>query len=182
LQLSPPEIAEALAELFRKRANSARHLPIAPLDDYTKASVLRIVDQPGALDTSRALLDNIFVINVNGDVFTRPFAYDVRYCLGNIARQSMQQMLEGEVYRACQQNIRRKKLANCTACDFRRYCDSSPMHEHGSVVPDGGELRCGVPRRTMAAIHAELTQAGVDRATVGEWAREWLAQPHAAVA
>ncbi|HSC17832.1 MAG TPA: radical SAM protein [Rhizomicrobium sp.] len=182
LQLSPNEVAEVFAELFRKRANSARHLPIAPLDDYTKASALRIVDQPGTIDIGRALLDNIFVINVNGEVFTRPFAYDTRYCLGNIARHSMQQMLEGEAYKICQQAILRKKQASCTACDFRRYCDSSPMHEHGSIARDNGVERCGTPHDAIAAIHAELTGAGVDASVVGEWAREWLMQPHAAVA
>ena len=182
LQLSPQDVAQVLVELFRKRANSERHLPIAPLDDYTKASVLRIVDQPGVVDIGRALLDNIFVINVNGDVFTRPFAYDARYCFGNIARQSMQQMLEGEAYKICQQAILRKKLANCTACDFRLYCDSSPMHEHGSIAKDNGVERCGTPHDAIAAVHAELTGAGVDASVVGEWAREWLMRPHAAVA
>ena len=182
LQLSPHEVAEVLVELFRKRANSERHLPIAPLDDYTKASVLRIVDQPGAVDIGRALLENIVVINVNGDVFTRPFAYDPRYCLGNIARHSMQQMLETQPYNSCQQDILRKKQANCMVCDFRGYCDSTPMHEHGSIARDNGLERCGAPRATIAAIHAELIGAGVDAPVVGEWAREWLARRHAAVA
>jgi len=182
LQLSPNEVAEVFAKLFRKRANSERHLPIAPLDEYTKASVLRIVDQPGAGDIGRALLDNIFVLNVNGDVFTRPFAYDASRCLGNITRSSMQQMLDDEAYKSCQQAIRQRKQANCTTCGFCRYCDSSPMHEHGSIARDNGLERCGVPLDTIAAIHAELTGAGVDASVVAEWAREWLAQSRAAVA
>jgi hypothetical protein len=55
------------------------------------------------------------------------------------------------------------------------------MHEHGSVVNDGGRRRCGVAHDTISAIHAELTDAGVNAAIVGEWAREWLAQPRAAI-
>lgn len=182
LQLAPDDVANVFTELFRKRANSDRHLPMAPLDDYTKAAVLRIVDQRGPADVDRELLDNIFVINVNGDVFTRPFAYDPSRCLGNIGHRSMQQMLESEVYKACQQTIIARKRDNCAACVFRGYCDSSPMHEHGSLVNDGGMRRCGVPRDTISAIYAELTDAGVDAAIVGEWAREWLAQPRAAIA
>ena len=181
LQLSPGEVAEVFVELFRKRAKSHRHLPIAPLDDYTKAAVLRIIQQPTANDIRRELLDNIFVINVNGDVFTRPFAYDPNRCLGNIGRQSMQQMLEGEVYKSCQRIIVQRKHANCAACAFHGHCDSSPMHEHGMLVTDGDREHCGAPADTMAAVYAELTAAGVDAATVGEWAREWLAQPRAAI-
>ncbi len=182
LRLRPDEIAEVFAGLFRKRANSERHLPIAPLDAYTKAAVLRIAGRPGATDMERALLDNIFVVNVNGDVFTRPFAYEAGRCLGNIGRHSMREIVENGVYRSCQQSIVRRKQDNCTACDFRGYCDSSPMHEHGSIVLDGGRQRCGVPRRAMAAVYAELTDAGVDAAVVGEWVREWLARPRAVVA
>lgn len=182
LQLPPNEVADVFIELFRKRANSERHLPIAPLDDYTKAAVLRIADQAGAVNVDRALLDNIFVINVNGDVFTRPFAYDASRCLGNIGRQSLQQMLEGDVYKGCQQIVVAQKRENCTACAFRGYCDASPMHEHGSIVNDNGRQRCGVAHDTISAVHAELTDAGVDAATVSAWARELLAQPRPAAA
>jgi uncharacterized protein len=182
LRLPPEEVAEVFAELFRKRANSKRHLPIAPLDDYVKAAVLRIVDQPDAADIERELLDNIFVINVNGDVFTRPFAYDAERSLGNVGRQSMQEIVEGGVYLGCQKSIVNRKRHNCGPCDFRGYCDSSPMHEHGSIVQDGTALRCGVPRSAAAAIHAVLTEAAVSAAVVGAWAREWLARPRAAVA
>jgi hypothetical protein len=103
-------------------------------------------------------------------------------CVGNIGRGSMQQMLEGDVYKACQQAIVARKRDNCTACAFRGYCDSTPMHEHGSIVNVEGTRRCGVPHDTISAVHAELTDAGVDAAIVGEWAREWLAQPRAAIA
>jgi uncharacterized protein len=179
LQLSPNEVAEVFAELFQKRANSERHLPIAPLDDYTKAAVLRIVNQPSTVDLEGELLDNIFVINVNGDVFTRPFAYDADCHLGNIAQQSMQQMLEGEVYKLCQQAIIQKKQTNCRPCEFRGYCDASPMHEHGSVVQEGARQRCGVPRSTIGTIGNQLAAADVDASVIREWAREWLATPRA---
>jgi uncharacterized protein len=179
LQLSPTEVAEVFTELFHKRANSERHLPIAPLDDYTKAAVLHIVDHPSVADVERQLLDNIFVINLNGDVFTRPFAYNADRCLGNIAQRSMQQMVEGEVYKSCQQAIVRQKQSNCTPCEFRGYCDSSPMHEHGSVVQEGERQRCGVPRSIIGAIRNQLAEADVDASIVGEWAREWLATPRA---
>jgi uncharacterized protein len=182
MRLPPEQVAQVFVELFRKRANSKRHLPIAPLDDYAKAAVLRIVDQPDAADIERELLDNIFVINVNGEVFTRPFAYHAGRSLGNVGRQSMQEIMEGSVYRSCQKSIVNRKRHNCLPCDFRGYCDSSAMHEHGSIVQDGTAQRCGVPRAAMAAIHAELTEAGVSAAVVGAWAREWLAHPGAAVA
>jgi radical SAM protein with 4Fe4S-binding SPASM domain len=117
----------------------------------------------------RDLLDNIFVVNVNGDVFTRPFAYDAAFRIGNIGRESMVEMVASETYRACQGTVRLRKERNCLQCEFGGFCDSSPMHEHGSVDRDG---RCLVHRRTIGEIETALRVAGVDRAVIAEWARK----------
>ncbi len=180
LRLAETEVVQVFAEVFRRRAGAKRHIPIDPLDDYLKAATLRIVDDRGTIDVARETLDNIFVVNVNGDIFTRPFAYDAVYCVGNINRSTMPALLSGEPYKKCLAIIARRKAENCVACDYRGYCDSSPMHEHGSVRAVAGRELCLVPRGTIAAVERELSEAGVDRAVIGEWAREWLAGPQAA--
>ncbi len=173
LSLPEEDVVRVLLEIFERRAGSAKHIPVAPLDDYIKSAALKIAGEPsGSGDVARDLLDNIFIINVNGDVFTRPFAYDDRYCLGNIGRESMIEMVAGQAYRSCQEAIRLRKARNCVHCDFGGFCDSSPMHEHGSVGSDGC---CLVHRRAIGEIETALRSAGVDRAVIGEWTRERLA-------
>src|SRR5690348_5109656 len=108
-------------------------------------------------DVLRDMLDNIFVINVNGDVFTRPFAYDGQFRLGNINTDSMPEMITSDTYRTCRLKILGRKLGNCAECEYRGFCDTSPMHEHGSV-DDGG--RCVITRRTIHDIEHELVAAG----------------------
>ena len=120
------------------------------------------------------VLDNIFVINVNGDVFTRPFAYDTQFCLGNINTASMPEMIGSETYRSCRLKILGRKLNNCAECEYRGFCDTSPMHEHGSVTDNG---RCVVARGTIQEIERELTAAGIDRAVIETWARQELPIP-----
>jgi uncharacterized protein len=175
LQLPEDEVVSVLLDIFRRRAESNRHIPVAPLDDYIKPATLRILGERSDIDPARILLDNIFIVNVNGDIYTRPFAYDAAHCLGNINAAAMPELLRTAAYTACQRTIAHRKHENCLACDYAGYCDSSPMHEHGSVAREGDEERCVVPRRTMAAIEAELASAGVDRAVIAGWAREWLA-------
>ncbi|MBV9571662.1 MAG: radical SAM protein [Alphaproteobacteria bacterium] len=180
-RLPAAEVARTLIELLTKRAESERHLPVEPLDTYLRAAVLRILDQPGAGDPARTLLDNIYVVNVNGDVFLRPFAYDPARRLGNLATSSILEMTQAGPYHSCQDWIVARKRHHCLSCDHVRFCDSTPMHEHGSVVCEAGKTACGVPRLTISAIISELAAAGVDAGTVGGWAREWLMQsPRAA--
>jgi uncharacterized protein len=171
LQLPGEEVIRVFAELFERRANSNRHIPIAPLDDYVKFATLGIAGHRSQPDLERDLLDNIFVVNVNGDIHTRPFAYDPQRCLGNINRDSMAEMVEGAAYRACQRDIRQRKSLNCASCAMLGFCDTSPMHEHGTVT--GG--RCVVPQGSMLALERALLAGGVDRTVVAGWAREWLA-------
>jgi uncharacterized protein len=174
LRLPDEEVIGVFADLFQKRADSARQIPIQPLDDYVKFASLKIADVPAARDIDANTLDNIYLVNVNGDVFTRPFAYDKTFCLGNLNHCALTDMIEGDAYRSCQQVIRRRKAENCAVCEFRGFCDSSPMHEHGSVTPGDDGERCRIPRRSIAEIEQALISAGVDRSVIGTWARQWL--------
>lgn len=175
LQLLEEDVVAVLIEIFRRRAESGRHIPVAPLDEYLKPATLRILGERPEVRPLNPVLDNIFIVNVNGDIFTRPFAYDSPNCLGNINAESMPELLQTDAYEICQRAIAQRKKRNCLACEHRGYCDSSAMHEHGSVARKNGEEVCAVPRYAITAIEAELTDAGVDRAVIGEWAREWLA-------
>ena len=177
LRLPEEEVVRVFCELFERRAGAKTHIPIAPLDDYVKWAALKIADHRVTGDILRDVLDNIFVINVNGDVFTRPFAYDREFCLGNIKTASLPEMIGGETYRSCRQTILGRKLHNCAGCEYRGFCDTSPMHEHGSVTDDADGGRCVVTRRTIQDIERELTVAGVDRAVIETWAREELPIP-----
>jgi uncharacterized protein len=175
LRLPEEEVVRVFLEVFERRANSKKHIPIAPLDDYLKSVALKIAGQRSQIDVTRDLLDNIYVVNVNGDVFTRPFAYDPKFCLGNINLDSMGVMVDGPIARSCQSAITRRKALNCSDCEMLGFCDGSPMHEHGTVTADGGV--CAVPRRTMLEIEATLAAAGVDQSVIGDWARALLVSP-----
>lgn len=173
LRLPEDEVVRVFCELFERRARGKIHIPIAPLDDYVKWATLKIAryrERTG--DILCDALDNIFVINVNGEVFTRPFAYDGQFCLGNINTAFMPEMIASENYRSCRHRILGRKLGNCAACEYRGFCDTSPMHEHGSVTDDADGGRCVVTRRTIQGIERELVAAGVDRAVIVNWARD----------
>jgi len=177
LRLPDEEVERVFVEIFETRATAPRHIPVAPLDGYLKSAALKIAGVRANAELERDILDNVFLLNVNGDVFTRPFAYDPAFCMGNINTASMTEMIEGEAYRTCQRVMRRRKAANCVACGFKGYCDLSPIHENGSLSRDGEAERCVFPRRTMQEIENELFAAGVDGSTIGGWARDWLSAP-----
>lgn len=170
LRLPEAEVVQVFCELLERRARAKKHIPISPLDDYVKWAASKIAGRPLVGGVLREMLDNIFVVNVNGDVFTRPFAYDRQRCLGNINAASLPEMIAGETYRSCRQQILARKLRNCTQCESFGFCDTSPMHEHGSVTADGG--RCAVAQRTIREIKNVFVAAGVDSAVIADWTRE----------
>ena len=173
LRLPEDDVVRVFLEIFLRRANAKKHIRIAPLDDHVKWAALKIAGCSLACDATRDTLDNIFVVNVNGDVFTRPFAYEPQFRLGNICDASMIDMIAGDAYRSCQGAITRRKIRNCTNCESVGFCDTSPMHEHGAVTGDGG--RCVVARGAVRAIENEFLDAGIDSAVIASWARDHLA-------
>jgi len=175
LRLPEDDVVRVFLEIFRRRANAKRHVRIAPLDDHIKWATLKIAGRKLACDAARDTLDNIFVVNVNGDVFTRPFAYDPDFRLGNICDASMIDMIASHAYRSCQSAITRRKTRNCTNCESVGFCDTSPMHEHGAVTGDADGGRCVVTWGAVRAIEREFLDAGIDSAVIASWARDHLA-------
>ena len=179
LRLREDEVVRVFLLLFERRAGAKRHIPVAPLDDYVKWAALKIAGRRSADGVLREMLDNIFIVNVNGDVFTRPFAYDPQFCLGNINTASMPELIGSGTYRSCRQEILRRKLRNCVECESFGYCDTSPMHEHGSITEDSEGSRCIRTRSAIRDIESELTAAGIDQAMIESWARQRFAiRPH----
>jgi len=172
LSLGEDEVARVFLELFERRAAARRHIPVAPLDDYVKWAALKIAGRPVASGVLGEVLDNIFIVNVNGDVFTRPFAYDPQFCLGNINATSLPEMIGSETYRSCQRKILGRKLRNCAGCDSFGFCDTSPMHEHGSITSNAEGSRCIRTSSAIRQIEDALTVAGIDRSVIGTWARQ----------
>jgi uncharacterized protein len=175
LRLREEEVVRVFLELFERRAGAKRYIPIAPLDDYVKWATLKIAGRRLAGGVLREMLDNIFVVNVNGDVFTRPFAYDGQFCLGNINGSSMPEMVGSETYRSCRQQILARKLRNCVGCESFGFCDTSPMHEHGAVTDDAEGGRCVRTRSAIREIESELSAAGIDQTVIESWVRQGLA-------
>lgn len=172
LRLPEDEVVRVFCELFEHRARAKKHIPIAPLDDYIKSAALKIAGRPQIGGIIREMLDSIFVVNVNGDVFTRPFAYDGQFCLGNISTASMPEMIGGETYRSCRQEILKRKLRNCIGCECFGFCNTAPMHEHGSVTDDADGGRCVVTRQAIRAIENALDSVGVDDSVLADWSRQ----------
>jgi uncharacterized protein len=175
LRPAEEDVVEVFREIFHRRSRAERYIPVDPLDDYLKIATSRIACPSKGRTTFCAAFDNLYLVNVNGDVYTRPFAYDRRYCLGNINRADMIELVATETYRKCQEAILHRKMRNCPSCEHSGPCDSSLMHEHGSVWAEDGRERCLVPKMTITAIEDELLRAGVDRAVIADWARSWLA-------
>jgi len=172
--LAPSEVSSVLLDLMQVRARARRHVRIDPLDDYIRSAVLKIVGEKSPGPPQRELLDNVYVVNVNGDVFTRPFAYASEYCIGNINDAGLFDLLEGEGYARCKAAVLRRKTGNCVSCRHAGYCDTAPVHEHGSILMIDGRERCAVPQLAIEAVEAMLRAADVHPATIGAWAREWL--------
>ena len=174
LKLSADEVVDVFMALMERRARADRHVRIDPLDGYMRSAVLRMSGDTPQLQVTRELIDNVYLVNVNGDLFTRPFAYDPDHCIGNVKDGGLFDLLDSKGFARCKQAIRRRKSENCVSCRYAGYCDSSPVHEHGAIALIDGRERCAVPRLTSEAVERALLGAGVDRRAIGTWAREWL--------
>jgi uncharacterized protein len=174
LRLADDEIVRVFCDIFERRSHSEKHVPVDPIDSYACVAMLKLAGERNQAHPFANTLDTNFIVNVNGDIYTRPFAYRKGYCLGNINRMGMPELIRSAAYRRCQTSMRQGKRDNCANCEHRGFCDSSPIHEHWSMTTEESRRLCIYPRRAIEAIENRLRDEGVNRATIGGWARSWL--------
>src|SRR5262249_3659997 len=115
LQVTEGEVVDVFLELMRRRTSADGHVRIDPLGGYPRSTLLRIIGEKSRRPIVRELIDNVYVINVNGDVYTRPFAYDTAHRIGNINDAGMFELLQRDGYRRCKDTILRRKSTNCVS-------------------------------------------------------------------
>ena len=161
LGASGADLIKCFDSIFEARLSSSNPIPIEPIDSYLTTGVDDILMRRRPNLLSRTI-ENVFVINVNGDLFLRPFAYNPEYCLGNVNYLPISHMLESTAYMECTKFFKDSIRDNCASCDLNGACDKSPVYEHGGFSEGEMGPICVIPREFTSLLKEKVTSAGFD--------------------
>ena len=136
---SNAQAEEALKRLFIHWVESRRRVSVLPIDDCV-ATVLRCRHGSPTWKYDRDVGEWAFIVNTDGTLFETHEAYDARFALGNIFRQSIEEVLSSPAYAASITRDQALMARVCMGCRWKQGCSMLPAFD-GSLA-GGQESRC----------------------------------------
>lgn len=174
--LEPERIAECLHSIFRARSISSKYIPVDPIDDYFSYAVESLYGRKPQVSPSDKF-ENVLVLNVNGDIYLRPFAYNSNYCLGNV-NDGPSGSLARDVYKKCLRYFIDVISTSCASCRLDGNCNKNPIYEHGSLTEHNGVDKCIYPKIISEKMLNDLSAAGITSKDVTAFAIRDLLDSH----
>ena len=96
---------------------------------------------------------NLLTIEYNGDVYPCDFFVEERYCLGNVLRQTLEQMLGGRTFRRFV-DATRQNSSVCAGCEWLAVCDGGCYRHRGKlgIAPDERPYLCEANKKVFARV------------------------------
>jgi uncharacterized protein len=141
------ELGAALSRLFDHHLSSPCSVQLDPLDEWLVTIVRCRLGISTLPYDRRRQGDSVFVVRPNGDVFQTNEIGDDALALGNLGRQTLQEMFASGAYEASLRRSEEISTRTCNGCRFRGGCDGYPAHAEKFAPEDG--RRCPVAYRVL---------------------------------
>ena len=150
-------MTDALCRLFAHWAPRPNRVPVAPLDDYVRTVYLKMMGQSqGCYD--RRTGEWALLVNTDGELYHVMDAYQPRLALGNVLRDSLEDVLGSDAYAASLARDQALYARHCAPCEFRGACSSFPLFE--SRYPGAHPERCHVAYNVVRYIDGFVKSNG----------------------
>lgn len=128
----------ALERLFRHWMVTGQKVFIAPFDLYFQAALRHMGGLRVSQFRRRDRSDGVLLVNLDGNVYRVVDAYDQHLALGNLANQSLEQILHSDAYEASLARDAEEFRKQCADCEFRTACNGSFLYDTRARFPYTG--------------------------------------------
>jgi uncharacterized protein len=158
------EIAEAMCQLFVHWVETGTQLEIEPLQEYLHNILRQMVGVRSGLYDRGDLGEGVLIVNTNGDLYQLLDAYDPELAMGNVGRDSIEEILKSEATQRTMLRDAAVRTSMCGPCKYAGTCNGTPALESPSKGDDNG--RCAVTHRVYSFIENYLRHSGIDDAVL----------------
>lgn len=151
------QLIDALCRLFTHWAQRPNRVPVSPLNSYVRTVYLKMTGHSqGRYD--RRTGEWALLVNTDGELYQVMDAYQPRFSLGNVLRDSLADVLGSDAYAASLDRDDALYARHCSRCEFRGACDSLPLFE--SPYPDPHPERCHIAYEVLRHIETFVKSNG----------------------
>ncbi len=162
------ELIAALCRLFDHHISARYNIQLDPLDEWLVTVVRCRLGISSLPYDRREQGESVLVVRPNGDLFQVNEIGDAGLALGNLGRQTLQEILTSGAYEASLHRSEQISVKTCRDCRFRRGCDGYYAHTEKFELRDG--RRCPVAYQVFEHINAVLDRMRLGRAELRDLA------------
>jgi uncharacterized protein len=166
------EINNALMRLFVLWFEDGCPFPVRPLNEYLSIVIMKMLGLKRSFSYDRRVIgDVVIVVDVDGHLY-EPWAELPASSLGNLATQTMDEILASEDYARSLSYNDEIRSAVCSRCEFFDACGSKEMF----MSSDGGaeESRCMTAQPLFRSIERYLNENNIGPDILQGLAMEYL--------
>lgn len=145
------QMVDALCRLFTHWALRPNRIPVAPLNSYVRTVSLKMMGHSQGCYDRRAG-EWALLVNTDGELYQVMDAYQPRFSLGNVLRDSLDEVIGSEAYARSLARDEALSARHCGGCEFQGACDSLPLFE--SSYPGPHPERCHIAYEVLRYIEA----------------------------
>ncbi|MGZ9074186.1 MAG: radical SAM protein [Burkholderiaceae bacterium] len=159
-------IADALGDLFDHWMAAGCPVRVEPISTYLVTVLQRISGLERPALGRRVVGETFLTVNTNGDVYQPRERYVTGRSLGNLFRQSIDEILASPAYAASLERDAELLVRHCRQCRYRGGCEGYPVLARPHHWADGP---CPIASRVCNYIEGQLRADDLDELTIREW-------------
>jgi uncharacterized protein len=160
-------INAALIHMFARWFEDGAPFQIRLFDEYLNIVVTKMLGLTRDLKYDRRVIgDKILVVNLDGRVYQPCTNYSAEFALGNLATQTIDELLTSDSYARSLDRDDEIRRTVCERCEYFAACGAKEMF----MVDDGGANagRCVTAQPLCRSIEAYLNERGINETMLGE--------------
>ena len=163
-EITPEEVVAAFKTLFELVLNSESSMKVEPISRYIQQIIHYCTPhaEPGFYDKSN--WESIYVVNLNGDVFSYGDAYNPEFCHGNLFTTPLKDIIHSPGHQKALAASQKRLDATCKPCKFYGSCDGYPVAEESLLhnrIDKNGKVSCPVEQEMLAYVEGRLKELGI---------------------
>jgi uncharacterized protein len=172
--ISDGDIVDAMTQLFEHWMEAGAPIMVQPFVQYYEVALRRMISARTRVLDRRIDGEHVFVVDVNGDVYSFHEDYLPEHVIGNLAHSDMDEILRSPAYERSLERDASLRQRYCFDCEYGNACDSTPLF--ATDPPPAGAKRCAVAYELYQRMERWTERKGFDAATLSAAASRMLAR------
>jgi uncharacterized protein len=152
------ELVAALCRLFVHWMRTRAPISVKPLDEWLANVVRHLLQLRTRPYDRRRFGESVFVVRPSGDLYQVAELGDESCVLGNLDRQTLDEVLDSSPYLASLDRSAALTARHCSDCHYHGACDGYPAH---SAPAERRSRRCPLAYRVQTFMESHLRRAGL---------------------